>query len=140
MKDYTAWIPAIGHEIHCLAAIKHLLGDYQKGKSSTPKDLKHANHCIEVIRQSLMCNPDWHIPIPDWWDEMGAPNFADFWGGEKHICRDQKMLHEFLVRQNMGFTYMPGELDKDGHKVIKAWSWPIEPDSQPFGFKGGESY
>ncbi|PVI01020.1 hypothetical protein DM02DRAFT_654920 [Periconia macrospinosa] len=121
MKDYLGYISAYQHEIHCLGIIKHILNAYRDGKNVTAKENEHANaHCLEVIRHAVMCHPDLTLAVPE--HDANGEEKEPFWGGEKHMCRDQKQVHKFLAERNMGFKWVE---DEGGEKVIKAWAWPL---------------
>jgi hypothetical protein len=121
LKDYTGFITAYQNEMHCVGIVKHILNTYAAGQPSTAEEIEHANqHCMEVIRQAIMCHPDLQLSIN--WD---GKHRGPMWGGQKHQCRDQKMVHEFLAGQNLGFKTMPGEVDENGNDFTKVWSWPL---------------
>ncbi|KAF1963319.1 hypothetical protein CC80DRAFT_530217 [Byssothecium circinans] len=121
MKDYLGYISAYQHEVHCLGIIKNVLNSYRDGKNVTASQNHHANsHCLEVIRHSVMCHPDLTLAVPEF--DAAGNEHEPYWGGEKHMCRDQKKVHDFLASRNMGFDVFTQD---DGRDVIKAWSWPL---------------
>ncbi|KAL5435474.1 hypothetical protein PMIN07_006504 [Paraphaeosphaeria minitans] len=124
MADYLAYLPAYKHEIHCLGVIKHTLNSYRDGKNVTAGDNDHANkHCVEVVRHALMCNPDFTLAVPTW--NAHGEEKELYWGGEKHMCRDQKKVHAFMASRNMGFEFVEG----GGREIVKAWAWPLPTDT-----------
>lgn len=73
-----------------------------------------------MIVQSVMCHPDLTLASPQY-DADGSEH-ERYWGGEKHMCRNQKQVHEFLASRNMGFEVV----EEGGKEVTKAWAWPLE--------------
>lgn len=70
-----------------------------------------------------MCQPDFTLAVPTW-DASGAEK-EPYWGGEKHMCRDQKKVHEFTASRNMGFRFV----NENGQRVAKVWAWPLPTDT-----------
>jgi hypothetical protein len=66
-----------------------------------------------------MCQPDLTLAGPEY-DANGGEH-EPFWGGAKHMCRDQSKVHEFLAERNMGFEVVL----ENGVEVTKAWAWPL---------------
>ncbi|KAF2661946.1 hypothetical protein K491DRAFT_686930 [Lophiostoma macrostomum CBS 122681] len=122
MKDYLGYLSAYQHEIHCVGVIKHALDQCGNGNVSDAT-LKHANtHCLEVVRHSVMCQPDLKLDVP-YYDSHGVQH-DPYWGNGKHMCRDPKKVHEFLASRNMGFKVVR----ENGVDVLKAWAWPLPTD------------
>jgi hypothetical protein len=49
----------------------------------------HATHCLDILRQVLMCDPDVGVLGQVWWQPKSVPDpmpFVDF--NTKHRCRD----------------------------------------------------
>ena len=67
-----------------------------------------------------MCQPDLTLAGPEF-DAEGKEH-EPYWGGEKHMCRDQSKVHEFFAERNLGFE----NVWEDGKEVVKAWAWPLE--------------
>ncbi|KJA18657.1 hypothetical protein HYPSUDRAFT_106902, partial [Hypholoma sublateritium FD-334 SS-4] len=82
----------VAHELHCLNVLrKYLHFDYY-GKEdpffteSEPKTYrKHLEHCIEILRQSLMCTAHNNMITFEWVRGFSTP-YPDF--NTRHICRD----------------------------------------------------
>ncbi|KAI0480020.1 hypothetical protein F4859DRAFT_478156 [Xylaria cf. heliscus] len=53
---------SVYHSLHCLKKVKRMVfkEHYHTGKSdeAMAREAKHVDHCIEYIRESLMCHPD----------------------------------------------------------------------------------
>ena len=52
----------------------------------------HIRHCIDLIRQTLMCQPDTTIEVKDE-DQGGVTGF-----GTEHKCRDWRQLLEWTSK------------------------------------------
>lgn len=62
----------------------------------------HATHCLDMLRQVLMCNPDVGVLGQVWWQPEGEPNpmaFVDF--NTKHRCRDYEGIREWAKEHQM---------------------------------------
>ncbi|KAI1630920.1 hypothetical protein F4809DRAFT_658881 [Biscogniauxia mediterranea] len=53
---------SVYHSLHCLKKVRRMLfKEYyhvNKSQDSMARELKHVDHCIEYIREALMCQPD----------------------------------------------------------------------------------
>ncbi|KAI0480380.1 hypothetical protein GGR56DRAFT_625922 [Xylariaceae sp. FL0804] len=77
--DYAAAM-GIWHELHCINNLRKLIhwDDYYGPKYDGTEDPEafgkaHSDHCLDMIRQSLMCRPDTSI-YPFHWGEDGIPS------------------------------------------------------------------
>lgn len=70
----------------------------------------HTDHCIEMLRQSVMCSADLHIITYDWVEKVDYP-WPDF--GISRSCRNYDALHDWAVKRTIdvdtadGFIYKP---------------------------------
>jgi hypothetical protein len=64
---------------------------HEHGSGDTPY-LPHIRHCIDLLRQSLMCRPDLTIEIKN--EELGG--VTGF--GTEHECRDWEQLQLWTSR------------------------------------------
>ncbi|KAM7184129.1 protein of unknown function (DUF3328) domain containing protein [Naviculisporaceae sp. PSN 640] len=115
------------HQIHCLNLIRMSTwynSEYYRPRKqlafSHPEEqvIEHVDHCIDNIRQRLMCTADVGL-IPFYWvNETGRigtdPDFQ-----QAHTCRDFKKLHAWMKEHSMEFpnvTIMPrpGDFQKSG--------------------------
>ncbi|KAL5513654.1 hypothetical protein ACEPAH_4053 [Sanghuangporus vaninii] len=79
------------HQLHCLNTLRMALSpDYYRRKNLSKLELSfleppHARHCLDAIRQSLMCNADIATYVWQWdaEDNMVKPT-----GNVVHTCRD----------------------------------------------------
>ncbi|CAG8971171.1 hypothetical protein HYALB_00010171 [Hymenoscyphus albidus] len=80
---------AIWHQLHCLDALRKI---YWSSLDGSKPDLQmkppHVKHCIEYMRQALMCNADTTLEPID--DELGG--VTGF--GNKRKCRDVMAIRE----------------------------------------------
>lgn len=83
----------------------------------------HTTHCLDTLRQALMCSPDIGVFGQVWWQPRGEPDptpFVDF--NSKHRCRDFEAIREWAevhqlppeVTVNMSRFY---EMPKPGDSV-----------------------
>ncbi|KAJ5700684.1 hypothetical protein N7536_003697 [Penicillium majusculum] len=89
------------HQLHCLNSLRRLIyntSTFTKGVNAE----MHMDHCIDYLRQSIMCHSDVtplvHIPRPGGSRNNGTswiPNFA-----VKHTCRDFWKIHEWAAQYN----------------------------------------
>ncbi len=86
----------------------------------------HTTHCLDILRQVLMCNPDVGVLGQVWWqpdDETNPMPFVDF--NTKHRCRDYEAVrvwaeaHQLPPEKeiNMSRFY---EMPKPGDAVLSA--------------------
>lgn len=56
----------------------------------------HTTHCLDILRQVLMCNPDVGVLGQVWWQPTDEPDpmpFVDF--NTKHRCRDFESIRSW---------------------------------------------
>ncbi|KAI2642061.1 hypothetical protein GGS21DRAFT_288435 [Xylaria nigripes] len=71
------------HQLHCLDAIRHGYWAARDGKEPEPKaEPGHVRHCIDYLRQSIMCNADTNLEPID--DNLGGVTGFGF----SRKCRD----------------------------------------------------
>jgi hypothetical protein len=91
------------HQLHCLNAVRNIV--YGTNKWYNPDDRQdqiHIDHCLDYIRQVLMChadvtpivhkkrNPGYNPLLPPW-----QPNFH-----VTHTCRNFDKIHEWAAKYN----------------------------------------
>ncbi|KAM7216085.1 protein of unknown function (DUF3328) domain containing protein [Rhypophila decipiens] len=115
------------HQIHCLNLIRMSTwynSDYYRARKqlafSHPEEqvIEHVDHCIDNIRQRLMCTADVGL-IPFYWvNETGRigtdPDFQ-----QAHTCRDFSKLHAWMKDNSREFPNVtiaprPGDFQKSG--------------------------
>ncbi|RDW91743.1 hypothetical protein BP5796_02908 [Coleophoma crateriformis] len=90
------------HQIHCLGLMKHVFISAERNEPIPSTSFRHMDHCVEYIRQSIMCYGDLTLePL-----QLGSSQKAiesDTWGS-KHFCRDWTALKEAVwERSTVGF-------------------------------------
>ena len=62
----------------------------------------HTTHCLDMLRQVLMCNPDVGVLGQVWWQPEGNSSpmaFVDF--NTKHRCRDYEGVRKWAEEHQM---------------------------------------
>lgn len=78
-NDYVGVLGAY-HHLHCLNNIRRLLSwDYYGPKLAGEKHLEgfsreHSDHCIDTIRQALMCHANTGLYTSEWDEETKLPS------------------------------------------------------------------
>lgn len=94
------------HQLHCLDLVrKHLYPDrYGGDKYMSPEGKKeywiHLEHCIDNLRQTIMCYSDIST-IPWKWNERVGAEFPD--AHTTHVCRDFDRLTEWMLEGERHF-------------------------------------
>ncbi|KAK5997739.1 Transacylase cctO-like protein [Cladobotryum mycophilum] len=81
------------HELHCLNVVREqVYREYYPDKHSKAKQLEHADHCIDMLRQVLMCHGDIAVQTFGWRDDYRWPwpNFR-----VDHECRNWDAIMEW---------------------------------------------
>jgi hypothetical protein len=86
------------HQLHCLAELRYALHSLQEGEDQYKTPPAHLDHCLDYIRESLMCNGDATIETPSR-IEREADRFVGGIDGSnvKHTCRDWGAIVAFAV-------------------------------------------
>jgi len=124
------------HELHCLNVIREqVYRDFYPDKHTKEMQLLHADHCIDTLRQTLMCHGDiallTHTWIPDY--RWPWPNFAI-----DHECRNWDSIMEWTKSR-----YIPslkGPIVK--HPVLGGFIslWPsVTPSNLMQGYHGARA-
>ncbi|PVH73088.1 hypothetical protein DL98DRAFT_659645 [Cadophora sp. DSE1049] len=88
------------HDLHCLNMVRKALSldHYPEMKSEVLQI--HLEHCIDAIRQSLMCSSDMTI-IKEHWTEHKGPHggmIGDF--DNVHVCRDFDSIRAWVTSRD----------------------------------------
>ncbi|KAF2119081.1 hypothetical protein BDV96DRAFT_610881 [Lophiotrema nucula] len=106
------------HHIHCLNLLRKTLWwnyeYYRDLKLGAFKNAEfivryHATHCLDILRQQLMCVPDVGVFGQVWYQPEGEPRpiaFTDF--NTKHKCRDHEAVRKWAEEHQL-----PPEKDVD---------------------------
>ncbi|KAF3919606.1 hypothetical protein ABW20_dc0103818 [Dactylellina cionopaga] len=90
------------HQLHCLNYLRRYIWasslPESAGQGLERKTLQHMDHCIDTIRQSLMCSAD-ITPLPWRWNEerqKAVPVIE-----VAHKCRDFDAIHEWAMQNKV---------------------------------------
>ncbi|KZT00105.1 uncharacterized protein LAESUDRAFT_688551 [Laetiporus sulphureus 93-53] len=100
-EDHVIMSLAIFHEIHCLNALRKMLHpEYYRPSPPelTPTPEEHADHCIDWIRQTLMCSVDINPMVYEWEEEkqVAIPKLSAL-----HLCRSFDAVNEWAKNHRM---------------------------------------
>lgn len=90
------------HQLHCLNVLR--LQVYQPGglesleEQARAKKEIHVNHCVDYLRQVLMCHGDMTPITIQTKEDHWPPYEARF--DIRHTCRDFERLHAFAAERN----------------------------------------
>ncbi|OQE13574.1 hypothetical protein PENFLA_c046G02210 [Penicillium flavigenum] len=100
--DKVMYVLAGYHNLHCLTILRSAFFHYHvHGKEMSP--WPHVVHCLDQIRQTLMCNFDMtFVPM------TGPKEFKD---GHEHVCKDYWQIHNWTSTYRS--AYAPGDDDLD---------------------------
>jgi len=85
------------HQIHCLNNIRRALHrDYYI--NATDLDEDHVSHCVDAIRQSLMCNADISVNVWQWDNEISA---VVGHSNQAHTCRNFDKLLDWAEERQL---------------------------------------
>ena len=95
------------HHLHCLNLVRKGLYyniDYYRAKgegafiNNSTVVRYHVSHCLDIVRQQLMCTPDTGLLGQVWWDPEAPKAFVDF--NTEHKCKNYDAIREWArVRQ-----------------------------------------
>ncbi|KAF5313157.1 hypothetical protein D9619_003702 [Psilocybe cf. subviscida] len=82
------------HQLHCLNMIRQALypEHYPDMALGQPKADEHIGHCIDSIRQSLMCHADTSTIVWQWDEKQQKTTFR---GNVAHTCRDFEAIQDW---------------------------------------------
>ncbi|EMD91267.1 hypothetical protein COCC4DRAFT_35178 [Bipolaris maydis ATCC 48331] len=89
------------HTLHCVDQLRRALDrDYYFGKKTVMAfpDRGHRDHCLDHIRQQLMCHADL-TPVPVIWYPGYGRSFVQ--SDVYHTCRDWNAIREFVSSRPM---------------------------------------
>ncbi|KAK7044214.1 hypothetical protein VNI00_007936 [Paramarasmius palmivorus] len=105
------------HNLHCLNMIRKTLhSDYYTHMAMNLNDnAEHMDHCVDWLRQSLMCAGDTSVIV--WkWEESEQKN--KFQGDVAHTCRDFDKLRQWGLEHTLLDRYDPTIRMKEDDIVI----------------------
>ncbi|KAG2030459.1 hypothetical protein BDR03DRAFT_1035477 [Suillus americanus] len=89
--EHRVFVLVFDHQLHCLWMLQKALLDYSRDQPQVT--YRHAHHCLNYLRQTLMCNPKAHTL------EMG--DFLSVYHekdriGDTLVCRDWSKANSVL--------------------------------------------
>ena len=76
------------HTLHCLTVLRSSLYHFRDGENQT-EPFSHLVHCMDQIRQTMMCNLDTTL--------LAADDPDHFIDGQPHQCKDFWGLHRWMT-------------------------------------------
>lgn len=77
LGDVYAATVDVGHKIHCLDSLrKEVYSEHYFGGDSSPPRLLHADHCLQLLLQSLICDANTDVTPFVWYE--GSDSALDF--------------------------------------------------------------
>lgn len=114
------------HHLHCLNLVRQALYynyDYyhEKKTGAFVNDdnivRHHVSHCLDIVRQQLMCQPDTGLLGQVWWNQDAPTAFVDF--NTEHKCKNfdaiRKWAEERQMPQNVPKDFL--QPPKEGDRV-----------------------
>ncbi|RMZ92008.1 hypothetical protein DV736_g730, partial [Chaetothyriales sp. CBS 134916] len=96
------------HHLHCLNLLRQALYlnyDYYHAKGEGPFRNNdtilqyHVTHCLDIIRQQLMCAVDIGVLGQVWWNRTGPEAYVDF--NTKHTCRNFEAIRGWAEKHQL---------------------------------------
>ncbi|QDS73727.1 hypothetical protein FKW77_003900 [Venturia effusa] len=108
------------HQLHCLNYIRmytyqdhYGASDYDMIAESPDERQTHKDHCVEILRQRLMCNPDLNVYTYHWGSKYDVP-FAHLF--TSHRCVNWDAFHDW---SDMEKVRLPGLKKPDDAEVFE---------------------
>ncbi|KAH8746326.1 hypothetical protein BGZ57DRAFT_917816 [Hyaloscypha finlandica] len=90
------------HELHCLKRIRQYTWQDYYHAHATDEDKRlnrlHTDHCIDVLRQAILCHADVSLFTLEWSQDMPMPR-ADF--SHEHTCKDWRRIFEWAGQRSI---------------------------------------
>ncbi|KAI1108467.1 hypothetical protein F5Y14DRAFT_459518 [Nemania sp. NC0429] len=119
--DYASEV-GVYHHLHCLNNLRMVVHwDYYESRlpkydpKNNPFAKTHSDHCIDTIRQSIMCHASTEILSLVWTNNPDEPNAKDLGARGKTTCIDWDSLDGWARKRALvsgNFTYRPGPFYK----------------------------
>ncbi|RKF60825.1 putative tat pathway signal sequence [Erysiphe neolycopersici] len=96
------------HHLHCLNLVRKALYyniDYYRsaGKGAFVNNdfivWRHVSHCLDIIRQQLMCTPNVGLLGQIWWDRRAPKAFVDF--NTQHKCQNYDAIRDWAEKRQL---------------------------------------
>ncbi|KAH7419951.1 hypothetical protein BKA64DRAFT_699954 [Cadophora sp. MPI-SDFR-AT-0126] len=95
---------SITHQLHCLAVIRHVIMKYEKRDKSRFAGDGHEYHCIDYIRQAIICAGDTTLDYAEVVTGAdGVERRLGFTGANStHQCRDWDAIRAWAIENRSG--------------------------------------
>lgn len=107
----------IFHQIHCLNLLRHTAwGEYDRDGKTAKRPYSelhwlHVSHCVEIIRENVMCNANLDVITYQWVETQTTP-YPDFDLNKKCVNADVliewQMQKAVIPERGRNFTAPPG--------------------------------
>jgi hypothetical protein len=98
------------HYLHCIERVRQSsLAYYMKDDPNFVRRRTHPNHCIETLRQAIMCQSDVTMVTYDWVEGLDDP-YPNF--NIPHQCRDFEKILDWI---NGHHIYVPQLIRQEGN-------------------------
>lgn len=88
------------HKIPCQGVVRDVIKKYEKHDKSRFAGAGHEYHCIDYIRQSIMCSGDTTLDFAELHDDGTRRGFSG--AGSTHQCRDWDSIVDWAVENRAG--------------------------------------
>jgi hypothetical protein len=90
------------HQLHCLNDIRKTFAEYgMAGKQLDKLETMHKFHCVDSLRQSLMCNADLSLIHWHWKERHTLPGRHFPNATTTHICRKWSKIHDWATEHRL---------------------------------------
>ncbi|PWY74372.1 hypothetical protein BO70DRAFT_381454 [Aspergillus heteromorphus CBS 117.55] len=126
-------MPTVYHELHCLKQIRWAYHRDEYMDNWSKQDLVDLNahvdleHCIDILRQTVMCRADTSM-ITYWWTDVSRVPETDFFG--YHQCVNWDHLQEWFKNRYVNI-YETGQTYPGGHRLVEDDQGRV-PETLPF--------
>ncbi|KAI8626641.1 tat pathway signal sequence [Xylariaceae sp. FL1651] len=117
------------HQIHCLNMIRMQLypGRYNvslRNANGTINYIQwlHIDHCVEALRQVLVCQAD-TTAVPFVWSDASKLMAAGM--GTTHMCRDFEKVREWAFARSL--TWDNERAHVESGEIVDYSDWPLDP-------------
>ncbi|KAF2178041.1 hypothetical protein K469DRAFT_696153 [Zopfia rhizophila CBS 207.26] len=116
--DYMGAL-GVWHQLHCLDALRRAVHFEYYSPSDDPDqretDLVHYDHCIEIIRRSVMCHADTAVYVAEWIGDSREPVSKELKSNAERMCVNWESLHNWVRSRALlpyQFKLLPGLFEK----------------------------
>lgn len=88
------------HQLHCLGVIRDVIKNYEKNEPSRFARGGHEYHCLDYLRQAVMCNGDTTLDYAELHDDGTRRGFSG--ANSTHQCRSWDAIVGWAVENRAG--------------------------------------